>query len=246
MDPNDNSIPRFQVRNLSLARAGRAVLRDVNMEVAAGEIVCLLGPSGSGKSSLLRCLNRLTEPPPDSVFLDGQDITTIEVITLRRRLGMVFQKPALFPGTVAGNIAYGPALDGRILSADEITGLLALADLPADYAQRPVAELSGGQAQRVAIARALANEPASLLLDEPTSALDPGSRRHVRETVEKLRRELGLTVIWVTHYMEELLEMADRIYLLQDGRIVDEGPPDHLLGPDSRHKTAEFTAGKLG
>jgi ABC-type Fe3+/spermidine/putrescine transport system ATPase subunit len=245
MDPDNKPNPRFQVRKLTLARAGRPVLHDVNMEVAAGEIVCLLGPSGSGKSSLLRCLNRLTEPPPDTVFLDGRDITTIEVIALRRRLGMVFQKAALFPGTVAGNIAYGPGLDGRVLSPAEITGLLALADLPADYSPRPVAELSGGQAQRVAIARALANEPSSLLLDEPTSALDPGSRRHVRETVEKLRRELGLTVIWVTHYIEELLDMADRIYLLQDGRIVDEGPPGHLLGPNSRHKTAEFTAGQL-
>ncbi|HID52178.1 MAG TPA: ATP-binding cassette domain-containing protein, partial [Anaerolineae bacterium] len=101
-------IPRFQVQNLSLERNGRLVLRDVNMVVAAGEIVCLLGPSGSGKSSLLRCLNRLTEPPPGTIFLDGQDITTIDVLALRRRVGMVFQKPALFPGTVAENIAYGP------------------------------------------------------------------------------------------------------------------------------------------
>jgi ABC-type proline/glycine betaine transport system ATPase subunit len=245
MDNSEQTTPRFQVRNLSLARNGRPVLHDVTMEVAAGEIVCLLGPSGSGKSSLLRCLNRLTEPPPDSVFLDGQDITTIDVLALRRRLGMVFQKAALFPGTVAGNIAYGPGLDGRLLSPAEITELLALADLPADYAARPIGELSGGEAQRVAIARALANEPASLLLDEPTSALDPAARRHVRETIEKLRRELSLTVIWVTHYMEELLEVADRIYLLQDGQIVDEGPPEHLLGPDSQHKTAEFTAGYL-
>ena len=245
MGKNDLPTPRFWVQNLSLERAGRPVLHEVNMQVATGEIVCLLGPSGSGKSSLLRCLNRLTEPPPASVFLDGRDITTLDVLALRRRLGMVFQKPALFPGTVAGNIAYGPGLAGRVLSPSEITKLLALADLPADYADRPVAELSGGQAQRVAIARALANEPASLLMDEPTSALDPAARRHVRETVEKLRRELGLTVIWVTHYMEELLEVADRIYLLQDGRIVDEGPPEHLLGPDSQHKTAEFAAGQL-
>jgi ABC-type proline/glycine betaine transport system ATPase subunit len=245
MDKSEQPTPRFQVRNLSLARAGRPVLHEVNMQVDPGEIVCLLGPSGSGKSSLLRCLNRLTEPPPGTVFLDGRDITTIDVLALRRRLGMVFQKAALFPGTVAGNIAYGPGLDDRILSPEEITGLLAQADLPADYAARPIGELSGGEAQRVAIARALANEPASLLLDEPTSALDPAARRHVRETIEKLRRELSLTVIWVTHYMEELLEVADRIYLLQDGQIVDEGAPEHLLGPDSQHKTAEFTAGYL-
>ena len=237
--------PRFQVQNLSLERNGRPVLREVDMVVAAGQIVCLLGPSGSGKSSLLRCLNRLTEPPPRTIFLDGHDITTLDVLTLRRRLGMVFQKPALFSGSVAENIAYGPRLDGRILSPDEIADLLALADMPSDYARRSIGELSGGEAQRVSIARALANQPDSLLLDEPTSALDPASRRHVRETIRKLRQELGLTVIWVTHYMEEVQEVADRVYLLLDGRIADEGDPDHLLSPDSRHKTAEFAAGHL-
>jgi ABC-type proline/glycine betaine transport system ATPase subunit len=237
--------PRFLVQDLSLERNGRPVLRDVNMIVAAGEIVCLLGPSGSGKSSLLRCLNRLTEPPPQTVLLDGQDITTMDVLALRRRLGMVFQKPALFPGTVAANIAYGPQLDGRTLTEDDIAELLALADMPSDYARRSVSELSGGEAQRVSIARTLANQPDSLLLDEPTSALDPAARLHVRQTIEKLRRELGLTVIWVTHYMEEVHEVADRVYLLLDGRIADEGDPEHLLSPDSQHKTAEFAAGYL-
>ncbi len=237
--------PRFQVQNLSLERNGRPVLRDVNMVVAAGEIVCLLGPSGSGKSSLLRCLNRLAEPPPHTIFLDSQDITALDVLALRRRLGMVFQKPALFPGTVADNIAYGPQLDGRILTPDDIIELLALADMPSDYARRSISELSGGEAQRVSIARTLANHPDSLLLDEPTSALDPASRRHVRETIEKLRRELGMTVIWVTHYMEEVQEVADRVYLLLDGRIADEGDPEHLLRPNSQHKTAVFAAGHL-
>ena len=241
----DMTNPRIQVQNLSLQRNGRPVLRDVNIVVTAGDIVCLLGPSGSGKSSLLRCLNRLTEPPPDTIFLNGQDITTIDVLTLRRRLGMVFQKPALFPGTVADNIAYGPLLDGRILTADDIAELLAQADMPSTYARRSISELSGGEAQRVSIARALANHPYTLLLDEPTSALDPAARRHVRETIGKLCQELGLTVIWVTHYMEEVLEIADRVYLLLEGRIADEGQPEHLLGPDSRHKTADFAAGQL-
>lgn len=245
MNSTDRIPPRFQVQNLSLERNGRPVLRDVNLVVNAGEIVCLLGPSGSGKSSLLRTLNRLTEPPPGTIFLDGHDITTLDVLALRRRLGMVFQKPALFPGNVAENVAYGPELDGRRLTADEINELLALADLPPDYAQRDVKELSGGEAQRVAIARTLANGPNSLLLDEPTSALDPAARRHIRETISKLRQELGLTVIWVTHYMDEVVEVADRVALLLDGRIEDEGTPQQLLGPDSAHKTAEFAAGNL-
>lgn len=245
MEEFDSQTPRFLVQGLSLERNGRLVLEDVNMVVAAGEIICLLGPSGSGKSSLLRCLNRLAEPPPGTIFLNGQDITTMDVLALRRRLGMVFQKPALFPGTVADNIAYGPAINGRTITPAEMENLLLLADLPPSFSQRPVSELSGGEAQRVSLARTLANQPDSLLLDEPTSALDPAARRHVRETILKLRQELGVAVIWVTHYMEEVVEVADRVYLLLDGRVADEGVPDHLLDPDGHHKTAEFAAGYL-
>ncbi len=235
----------IQVKNLSLKRNGRSVLQDVNLTIAAGEIVCLLGPSGSGKSSLLRCLNRLTEPPANTIFIDGQDIVAMDVLALRRQVGMVFQAPALFPGTVADNVAYGPNLDKRPLSPDEIKTLLHLADLPPEYADRPVTELSGGEAQRVSLARALANKPQTLLLDEPTGALDPAARRHIWETIAKLRKELGLTVLWVTHYMEEVRQMADRVYLLVDGRIADEGTPEHLLRADSTHITAEFAAGLL-
>lgn len=236
---------RFAVNNLSLQRNGRSILHNVNLSISSGEIICLLGPSGSGKSSLLRCLNRLTEPPPNTIFMNGQDITEIDVLRLRRQVGMVFQAPALFPGTVADNVAYGPLLDKRPLSADNIKELLHLADLPADYASRPITELSGGEAQRVSLARTLANKPQTLLLDEPTGALDPAARRHIWETIAKLRNELGLTVLWVTHSMEEVQQMADRVYLLVNGRIADEGTPEHLLRPDSNHITAEFAAGLL-
>lgn len=242
---NSAVVPRFQVKGLSLERNGRSVLHNITLQVEPGEIVGLLGPSGSGKSSLLRCLNRLSEPPPGTVFHDGRDITILDVLQLRRQLGMVFQIPALFSGTVAENIAYGPALDDHSLTRAQIEELLALADLPPDYAERTIEELSGGEAQRVSIARALANKPNSLLLDEPTSALDPAARRHVCETVEKLRRDLGLTVIWVTHNMEVVRAVADRVYLLLNGRVADEGRPEHLLGPDSEHLTAEFAAGLI-
>ena len=204
-----------------------------------------MGPSGSGKSSLLRCLNRLTEPPPGTVFYDGQDIHTIDVLHLRRQVGMVFQKPALFPGTVAENIQYGPQLYDQILTSDDIDELLTLADLPTDYANRNVSQLSGGEAQRVSLARALANRPNVLLMDEPTSALDPAAQRHIEEAVLQLRDTLGLTVLWVTHNVEEAKIVADRIYLLLNGRIADEGIPEHVLRPGSEHLTAVFAAGQL-
>jgi putative ABC transport system ATP-binding protein len=243
---NEPDAPRLSVQNLSLTRNGRSILSDTSLHVYRGEIVCLLGPSGGGKSSLLRCLNRLTEPPPNSVFYKGQDIHTLDVLALRRQVGMVFQKPALFPGTVASNILYGPNLWEKSSQATpNIEELLALADLPLTYAQRDVAELSGGEAQRVSLARALANRPETLLMDEPTSALDPAAQRHIEEAILRLRTQLNLTVLWVTHNVAEAKIVADRIYLLRNGRIADEGSPDHVFRPGSEHLTAVFAAGQL-
>ena len=242
---NNPEPPRFSVDKLSLARNGRSILTNATLHVTSGEIVCLMGPSGSGKSSLLRCLNRLTEPPPNTVFYNGEDIHMLDVLTLRRQVGMVFQKPALFPGTVADNIRYGPHLQQQTLSPADVAGLLALADLPVDYANRNVTDLSGGEAQRVSLARALANRPQALLMDEPTSALDPSAQRHIEQAILRLRATLGLTVLWVTHNVAEAAQVADRIYLLLNGRIADEGTPDHVLRPGSEHLTAVFAAGQL-
>jgi putative ABC transport system ATP-binding protein len=223
--------PTIRIKNLKLVRNQQPVLNGVQMSIGAGEIVCLLGPSGGGKSSLLRCINRLTEPPPATIFLADTDVTAIDVLALRRQVGMVFQQVSLFPGTVAQNVAYGPALQSRSPSAADVERLLALADLPADFAALDGQSLSGGEAQRVAIARALATEPAAT--------------RHVEETMLKLRHELGLTLLWVTHQPEQAKRIADRIYLLVAGQVMDEGPPNHLFGPGSNHLAAAFAAGEL-
>jgi putative ABC transport system ATP-binding protein len=237
--------PTIRIENLKLLRNQQPVLNGVDMSIGAGEIICLLGPSGGGKSSLLRCINRLTEPPPAAVYLAGTDVTTIDVLDLRRRVGMVFQKVSLFPGTVAQNVTYGATIQSKSLTTKDITRLLALADLPPEFAGQDSLSLSGGEAQRVAIARALATEPAALLLDEPTSALDPAATRHVEETMLKLRQELGLTLLWVTHLPEQAQRIADRVYLLVNGQVKDEGAPDRLFGPGSKHLSAAFAAGEL-
>jgi ABC-type methionine transport system ATPase subunit len=236
--------PTIRIENLRLTRNQQLVLNGVQMAISAGEIVCLLGPSGSGKSTLLRCINRLTEPPPGAVFLAGTDVTTIDVLALRRQVGMVFQQVSLFPGTVAQNVSFGAGLQNKTLPAEEVERLLGLADLPSEFAGQDSQSLSGGEAQRVAIARALATGPSALMLDEPTSSLDPAATRHVEATMLKLRQELGLTLLWVTHHPEQAQRIADRIYLLVGGRVQDEGAPEQLFGPGSQRLAAAFAAGE--
>ncbi len=236
---------KITIKNLHLSlRNGAPILDNVSLEIPAGKIMSLIGPSGSGKSTLLRCLNRLWEPPPATVFLDGIDITTMDVLSLRRRVGMLFQSAALFEGTVASNVAYGPGLCGQTLAPERVAELLEMAGLAADLAQKSTDELSGGQAQRVALARTLANEPEVLLLDEPTSALDPAATQHVEESILHLRDTLALTVVWVSHAIEQVERTADTVALLVQGRVAETGDPQHLL-TSGHHLTEDFAAGKL-
>jgi ABC-type methionine transport system ATPase subunit len=237
---------KISVSNLTLKLGDNAtILSNVSLDVAAGQITSLIGPSGSGKSTLLRCLNRLWEPPTGSVFLDGDDITRLDVLTLRRRVGMLFQSAALFDGTVSENVAFGPMINKQPISSDRITSLLEMAGLSAKIAAKSAGELSGGQAQRVALARALANQPEVLLLDEPTSALDPAATRRVEDTILHLRDSLGLTVVWVSHLVEQVERTADNLVLLVDGRVKESGSAAHLLSGIHHHFTDDFAQGRL-
>lgn len=239
------ALTKIDVRKLTLRLdKGAMVLRNVSLAIEEGSISSVVGPSGSGKSSLLRCLNRLWEPPPGTIFLDGRDITTIDVIALRRRVGMLFQSANLFQGTVADNIRYGPELMGHSLTGERIDELLGMAGLEPRFAAETAANLSGGEAQRVALARALANEPDVLLMDEPTSALDPAATLHVEHTIRELQRMMALTVVWVTHDIEQVRRMADSAALLIEGRIVETGTPEHLMSSD-HHLMQRFAAGDL-
>lgn len=238
--------PKMRVAGLNLKTGnGALLLDDISLTLPEGKIISLIGPSGSGKSTLLRCLNRLYEPQPETVFLDETDITRLDVLSLRRRVGMLTQSGALFEGTVADNVAYGPRLANRDLSAAQIADLLRMAGLEPRLAAKSTDTLSGGQAQRVALARTLANQPEVLLLDEPTSALDPAATLHVEETVMRLRDELGLTVVWVSHLLAQVERTADFVTLLVDGRVVESGTPTHLLSGLHHHLTEDFAAGKL-
>ncbi|MGN6496578.1 MAG: ATP-binding cassette domain-containing protein [Tsuneonella sp.] len=204
----------------------------VSLSVAAGEFVALVGASGSGKSTLLRMVNRLIAPDEGRVLLAGCDVAGGSAPALRRRIGYVFQSVGLFPHMdVAANIGIGPRLAGTPLGPGRIGELLELVGLEPAHAGRMPDELSGGQRQRVGVARALAGNPELLLMDEPFGALDPVTRDALGRRVRELHDRLGLTTVMVTHDMAEALLLADRVLVMERGRVVaDEAPAALLAG----------------
>ncbi len=216
----------------------------VSLDVAAGELLILLGGSGSGKTTTLRMVNRLIEPTSGRVLIDGADASALPAFELRRKIGYAFQKIGLFPRmTVAENIGVTPKLLGwdaaRIRARAE--ELLELVDLPpATYADRLPAELSGGQQQRVGVARALAAEAKVMLLDEPFGALDPVTRDRLQSEFTDIRKRIGLTAIFVTHDMTEALLLGDRIAVMHEGNLVQIGRPEELLKNPANDYVAEL------
>jgi putative ABC transport system ATP-binding protein len=213
----------FRADHLSRAVPGKLLVADVTFAVHPAEILAIFGPSGSGKSSLLRLLNRLDEPTEGTVYLNEVDYRQIPPSELRRRVGMVTQRAYLFPGTVADNLRFGPRQRGQQLSDTKIDELLISVHL-AGFAARDVANLSGGEAQRVSFARTLANEPETLLLDEPTSALDEEAKRELESVIQRIAQEQKIACILVTHDGAQAQRLADRALILEQGRVVRIGP----------------------
>ena len=209
---------------------GAVAVESVSVTIAAGSFVALVGASGSGKSTLLKMINRLVEPSEGRVLIAGEPVEADDVHQLRRRIGYIFQNVGLFPHlSVAENIAIGLKIDGRKQTADRVTELLDLVDLPRDFAGRTPDALSGGQRQRVGVARALATEPKLLIMDEPFGALDPVTRDQLGNAIRALHDRLRLTTIMVTHDMAEALLITDRILVMQAGRIVADCTPRGLI-----------------
>ena len=235
---------KINVSNLKKSFGSNEVLKGIDLEVAEGEVVCIIGPSGSGKSALLRCLNKLEEVTDGHVLIDGQDITekTTDINKVREEIGMVFQHFNLFPHlSVIDNITLAPVelkrenketAKARALELLETVGLSEKADaFPSS--------LSGGQKQRVAIARALAMNPEIMLFDEPTSALDPEMVGDVLEVMKKLAKQ-GMTMVVVTHEMGFAREVGHRVIFMDGGYIVEEGTPTEVFGNPQNPRTQDF------
>jgi osmoprotectant transport system ATP-binding protein len=221
-------------------------LGPVSLSVPDGEFLAIVGPSGSGKTTLLRLINRLAEATTGAVRVDGIDVQATDPILLRRKIGYVFQGVGLFPHmTVAENVAITPKLLGwnegnRSARVDELLRLVQLE--PLQYAPRFPAELSGGQRQRIGVARALAAEPKIVLMDEPFGALDALTRDEIGGQYRELHNTLQLTTVMITHDLAQAALLADRIVVLQEGKLVGDGTPRELMTMPSNDYVRELVA----
>lgn len=220
--------PILRTERLGRKVKEKVLLEDITFQVQTGEVLAIVGPSGAGKSLLLRLLNRLDEPTSGTVYLEAADYREIAPRELRRKLGLVNQRPYLFPGTIEQNLQFGPLQRGESLSQDSIEELLTRVGLQG-YASRNVANLSGGEAQRVSVARTLANSPLVLLLDEPTAALDETSKREVESSIQRVVRDQGLTCLVVTHDTAQAARLAERALMLEAGHILRQGLVREIL-----------------
>ena len=244
-------------RDVSVFYGDYKALHDVSLSFESGRITALIGPSGCGKSTFLRCLNRMNDLVPHArvegvIELDGEDINapTAHVASLRRRVGMVFQKPNPFPKSIFENVAYGLRVNGmkdENAIAERVETALIRAALFKEVRDRlhsSALGLSGGQQQRLCIARALAVEPEVLLMDEPASALDPIATRRVEESVMELKS--GLTIVIVTHNMQQAARISDETAFFYMGRLIEHGGTDVIFTRPARKQTEDYITGRFG
>jgi len=229
----------------------------VDLEIPRGEVTAIIGPSGCGKSTFLRAINRMNDLIPGchasgTLLCDGEDIYSprIDVVSLRRRVGMVFQKPNPFPKSVFDNVAYGPRIHGarnRTALTEIVERSLvgaALWDEVKDRLHQNALGLSGGQQQRLCLARALASEPEILLMDEPTSALDPRSTARIEDLIGELRG--AYTIIIVTHNMQQAARVSDHTAFFYEGDLIEFGPTEQLFTNPAEERTQDYITGRFG
>ena len=223
----------IEIRNVSAAYGSHEVLRRVSLDVERGEFLVIIGPSGCGKTTLLKLINGLVLPAAGEVLVEGERLSACSLTDLRKRIGYAVQGAKLFPHmTVQDNICYVPCLDKKLSKEDRrvmAERMLAMVDLPAELAGRFPRQLSGGQKQRVGIARAMAASPDILLMDEPFGAVDEITRRTLQGELSGLQKKTGITIVFITHDIEEALKLGSRILIMKDGVIWQEGNKEELL-----------------
>ena len=250
--------PRMTARNVGVTYGDKTGIENVNLDIGSHEVLATIGPSGCGKSTFLRCLNRMNDTVDicrvsGSIRLDGEDIhdPRLDVVQLRARVGMVFQKPNPFPKSIYDNVAYGPRIHGLVHGARETDEIVerslekaGLWNEVKDRLEQPGTGLSGGQQQRLCIARAIAVSPEVILMDEPCSALDPIATARIEELIDELRE--NYTIVIVTHSMQQAARVSQRTAYFHLGRLIEVGETNHVF-TNPRHKlTEDYITGRFG
>ncbi|MCL2413588.1 MAG: ATP-binding cassette domain-containing protein [Bacteroidales bacterium] len=223
----------IKLKNVSLAYGDNPVLKEINVEYLPQKIHVLLGPSGGGKSSLLRLLNALMDPNSGEVSYNNLIYSEAHPKEIRKKIGMVFQKPALFDGTVYDNLIWSMKVQKLPIDKAKIENMLSQLDIPIDYLDKPIENLSVGEQQRVCIVRTLLANPDVILFDEPTSALDPQRSKKVLELIQQINTQYQKTIILVSHDVNTAIDIADTVTFLQDGQIIFYGAKDQFINSDN-------------
>ena len=250
--------PRMTARNVNVFYGDKCAIDDVTLDIAEKQVISFIGPSGCGKSTFLRCLNRMNDTIDicrieGTIALDGQDIyaPNIDVVPLRARVGMVFQKPNPFPKSIYDNVAYGPRIHGLAASRAELNDIVensleraGLWEEVKDRLDQPGMGLSGGQQQRLCIARAIAVSPEVILMDEPCSALDPIATARIEELIHELRDEF--TIVIVTHSMQQAARVSQRTAYFHLGKLVEVGDTEQIFTKPQHEMTQNYITGRFG
>jgi len=220
-------------------KQGNIILDDISAKIMDGELITIIGPSGSGKSTFLSLINRMTDPDSGTLYFKGTPYLEMNVLQIRRKIGIVFQLPTMLSGTVRDNLLIGPALFQETLSETEIDELLEQVGLPSSIKSQEARSLSGGQKQRVSLARTLANRPEILLLDEVTASLDPHSTEEIEKLIERIH-QTGKTILWVTHNLSQARLAGQFTWVFAEGEIIEQGRTQDIFSAPQHAITKEF------